>query len=131
MEEKHIEILQFFAFVIGGTVLVFIAYFCIEKLLAYLHKDQRLCSGELVEVEAEIVGSLNATRNIENVEFESMSTGFEMNLSSKFIIFEFPLQDGTIIRNRSKYAMSPKVNIGKMVRIAYNPTDLKEIYLLD
>ncbi len=74
---------------------------------------QKLEDGDFIQTTGETVGSLKTTKG------------------NQLLIVEFNLADGTTVREKSKNAMKRNIEVGKSVQIAYNPKDLKEIYLLD
>ena len=44
---------------------------------------------------------------------------------------KFSLPNKTTVQQKSMHITNQKLEIGEAVKIAYNPDDLKEVYLLD
>jgi hypothetical protein len=103
-----IEGIAEFIFALGDILEVFLGLK--SKTTDY---KTRLEKGELIKATATIMGSLKA------------------KTKGEFLILNFSLLDGTVVQEKSMHITNLNFKPGEIVEIAYNPKDLKEIYLLD
>ncbi|MFT5619230.1 MAG: hypothetical protein ACI85I_002472 [Arenicella sp.] len=124
---------KWFLFYIACFVIFIFAMNLIDKWLTSSKIRKRLKAGTLIKTSSKIVGALQAIEEVRssNPYTRAGNQPIKEMMNEKYLILEFMLKDGTVVREKSKHAMKRNTEVGKTVQIAYNPKDLKEIYLLD
>jgi hypothetical protein len=112
---------------IGGVIL----FMSLPEIVRFFRKRNNIKNEKFIKTTATIVGGLKASEWVHEVSLDETSRIYKKRLGESFLVFEFTLENGSLVREKSKHAMRANIAVGENVQIAYNPEDLKEIYLLD
>jgi len=112
----------------AGLVVVLILFLVLIPPINKWADQRRMEKLGFIKVEATIFGGIKSVDKLRNVK----SGGHEKRVSSEhYLVLEFPLQDGTVVRVKSERIKKVDFEIGAKLQIAYNPEDARDLYLLD